>query len=69
MVLPLSRGRSIDFHEGQRLLGWYLTNPLIDQADKSWMETELKIHTDAVAKFYGNFIKNAKEDSPTAIED
>ena len=51
------------------MLGWYLTNPLIDQADKSWMETELKIHTDAVAKFYGNFIKNAKEDSPTAIED
>jgi hypothetical protein len=63
MITPLTRRQSMGFHEAQKLLGWYLTNPLIQQEDRDWVETEVKFHIDAVARLYQNFIKHAKSSS------
>ena len=68
MIVPFQRGL-INFERGEELLGWYLTNPLIDQKDKDKMEEDIKPHTDAIAKQYRDFIKGAKETSSTKIEE
>ncbi len=67
MILPTGSRPTVAVFEGQELLGWYLTNPMIDKTDKDWMEMEIKPSTDAIAKIYANFIADAKKSSPLAI--
>jgi hypothetical protein len=64
MITPLLRHRqSVAFFQAQKLLGWYLTNPLFKQEDKDWVEAEVKRHTDKIARLYGEFISHAKSKS------
>jgi len=70
MICPTRPGISrhpISFFEGQKLLGWYLTNPMILQADREWVENEITSQTNAYGEMYISFIEVAKRDSPFSI--
>lgn len=68
MICPTVRRSSIGFFEGQKLLGWYLTNPMISQIDKDWVENEIAPHVKAYGKLYLSFIEDAKNSSAFSIQ-
>lgn len=67
MICPTVVHASVDFFGAQNLLGWYLTNPMISQVDKDWVEEQIAPHVKAYGNKYLSFIEDAKSKSAFAI--
>lgn len=67
MICPTVLRADIDFFGAQNLLGWYLTNPMINQVDKDWVEQQIAPHVKAYGNKYLSFIQDAKSKSAFAI--
>ena len=68
MICPTTKRGSGGFFDGQKLLGWYLTNPMINQVDKDWVENEIAVHVKVYGKLYLSFIDDAKNSSAFSIK-
>lgn len=67
MICPTTMRATVAFFEGQNLLGWYLTNPMISQEDRDWVEAEIAPHVKTYGRMYTSFIEDAKKGSPFSI--